>query len=110
MTAVAWPHWRADVIEALAILVTLQPPGPMSWPGLTEAVHWLVDDTFWDQTSPSRHVGTIAARMRPTRSPTGGGPWWRFSTSSDPTHPTTTTSPTPDGRRSPRRQSVPTGS
>ncbi|MEU6073881.1 hypothetical protein [Micromonospora sp. NPDC047074] len=29
--------------------------------GLTEAVHWLIDDTFWDQRHPRHDIGTILA-------------------------------------------------
>ncbi|MEU4366689.1 SCO4402 family protein [Micromonospora chersina] len=59
MTTIAWPERRADIITALSILASLRPHTPTSWPGLTEAVHWLVDDTFWDQRSPHNDVGTI---------------------------------------------------
>lgn len=50
-------------MEALAILATLQPPAPTSWPGLTEAVDWLVNDTFWDQRSPADAIGTILVNV-----------------------------------------------
>ncbi|MET7951230.1 hypothetical protein [Micromonospora sp. NPDC005324] len=62
MTTIAWPDRRADIITALAVLATLRPHTPTSWPGLTEAVHWLIDDTFWDQRSPSSDIGTILSR------------------------------------------------
>ncbi|MEU1687864.1 hypothetical protein [Micromonospora sp. NPDC005707] len=59
MTTIAWPGRRADIIDALAVLATLRPPAPTSWPGLTDAVHWLIDDTFWDQRQPGSDIGTI---------------------------------------------------
>ncbi|WP_433388496.1 SCO4402 family protein [Micromonospora sp. KLBMP9576] len=61
MTAIARPDRRSDIINALSILATLQPHGVRSWPGLTEAVHWLVDDTFWDDRHPRDDIGTVLA-------------------------------------------------
>ncbi len=61
MTTIAWPDRRADIINALSILATLRPHEPTSWPRLTEAVHWLIDDTFWDQRHPRDDIGTILA-------------------------------------------------
>ncbi|XVU21315.1 hypothetical protein ACQPZJ_29080 [Actinoplanes sp. CA-054009] len=59
MTTVVWPDRRADVITALCVLAVLRADGAEAWPGLTEAVHWLVDDTFWDQHDPRSDIGTI---------------------------------------------------
>ncbi|GIF47199.1 hypothetical protein DFJ67_7177 [Asanoa ferruginea] len=61
MATIAWPDRRADIIAGLAVLVTLRAHSLMPWPGLTEAVHWLVDDTHWDQLPPLRDIGTILA-------------------------------------------------
>jgi len=61
MTTIAWPDRRADIINALSVLATLRPHRTTSWPGLTEAVHWLVDDTFWDQHHPRNEIGTVLA-------------------------------------------------
>ncbi|MEV0000693.1 hypothetical protein AB0H28_00195 [Micromonospora sp. NPDC050980] len=61
VTTIAWPGRRADIITALALLATLRPHALTSWPGLTEAVHWLLDDTFWDQCRPHGDIGTILA-------------------------------------------------
>ncbi|MFC0030046.1 hypothetical protein ACFFMM_10980 [Micromonospora chaiyaphumensis] len=61
MTTIAWPDRRADIINALSILAALRPHEPTSWPSLTEAVHWLIDDTFWDQHDPRNDIGTILA-------------------------------------------------
>ncbi|MEU8301146.1 hypothetical protein AB0C04_28140 [Micromonospora sp. NPDC048909] len=63
VTTIAWPDRRADIITALAVLSTLRPHTPTPWPGLTEAVHWLIDDTFWDQHSPASDIGTILASI-----------------------------------------------
>jgi hypothetical protein len=42
--------------------MTLTTRSVESWPGLTEAVHWLVDDTGWDFHPPhDGDVGTILA-------------------------------------------------
>ena len=59
MPAVMWPDRRADIINAVHILALLRPDTPAGWPGLTEAVHWLIDDTFWDQRDPRSDVGSI---------------------------------------------------
>ena len=29
------------------------------WPDLTNAVHWVVDDTWWDDEDPSDSIGSI---------------------------------------------------
>ncbi|RQX09637.1 hypothetical protein DLJ58_14210 [Micromonospora arida] len=61
MIAITWPDRRADITNALSVLATLQPHGIASWPGLTDAVHWLIDDTFWDGHDPRDDIGTILA-------------------------------------------------
>lgn len=53
---------RGDVREALLLLSSDVPaltPSGMDprWPSLTEAIHWLVDDTWWDLRDPSDDVG-----------------------------------------------------
>jgi hypothetical protein len=61
---VEWPERRADVKAAVELLAA-EPPVLQAagmdprWPDLTNAVHWLVDDTWWDQTDPASAVGTI---------------------------------------------------
>lgn len=51
------PGTRADIVVALDLLVTLTPETTERWPGLTEAVHWLVDDTFWDERDVAESIG-----------------------------------------------------
>jgi hypothetical protein len=58
VTNVAWPGRRSDVVNALQILGTARPRELSRWPGLDEAVHWLVDDTWWDHQEPAGD-GTI---------------------------------------------------
>jgi hypothetical protein len=55
---------RLDVLEALDFLSTSVPPlgadgRDHRWPNLTEAVHWLIDDTGWDTRDPAEDVGRI---------------------------------------------------
>ena len=63
---VEWPDRRADVLAALDCLASA-PPGLSGdeadprWPDLTNAVHWLVDDTSWDQRDPRADIGLILA-------------------------------------------------
>lgn len=63
-TDVEWPDRRGDVLSALELLAD-EPPeltengADPRWPDLTNAVHWLVDDTWWDQTDPDESIGTI---------------------------------------------------
>lgn len=63
---VEWPDRRADVLAALDCLASA-PPGLSGdeadprWPDLTNAVHWLVDDTWWDQRDPVADMGLILA-------------------------------------------------
>lgn len=59
MGEVEWPGRRCDVIEALRVLATATPETLRCWPGLTEAVHWLIDDTCWDFLSPAEVIGQI---------------------------------------------------
>lgn len=62
---VGLPGRRADIINALTVLATVTPATLHQWPGLTEAVHWLVDDTGWDlyydtgqeRFNPARAIG-----------------------------------------------------
>jgi hypothetical protein len=67
---IEWPNRRAGVIEALdvlesdpATLLTRSPDGVLPYPSLTDAVHWLVDDTSWDHHDPSESVGTILSNL-----------------------------------------------
>jgi len=61
---IEWPDRRADVINALDVLAADPPvldPGAHDprTPGLEDAVHWLVDDTFWDLRDPAESIGTF---------------------------------------------------
>lgn len=63
--SVAWPDRRGDVLNALDVLAS-EPPTldargqDPRWPDLSNAVHWLVDDTFWDHGEGAREsIGTI---------------------------------------------------
>ncbi|WP_417281634.1 SCO4402 family protein [Amycolatopsis plumensis] len=61
---VAWPERREDVISALGV-VSAEPPTldgagrDTRFPDITNAVHWLVDDTSWDSEDPAASIGTI---------------------------------------------------
>ncbi|MEU3770415.1 hypothetical protein AB0E55_35590 [Amycolatopsis keratiniphila] len=61
---VAWPGRREDVLNALRVLAA-EPPvldgvgRDDRLPDLTNAVHWLVDDTPWDLVDPATSIGTI---------------------------------------------------
>ena len=57
MTELGAPGLRADLVVALDVLMTLTPQTVERWPGLTEAVHWLVDDTWWDQRDVAESIG-----------------------------------------------------
>jgi hypothetical protein len=61
---VAYPDRRQDVLNALGLLAADVPDldgagRDTRWPNLTEAVHWLVDDTAWDVHDPIGSIGTI---------------------------------------------------
>jgi hypothetical protein len=61
---VQWPDWRGDVLNALDVLASepleLQGDEPdPRWPDLTNAIHWLVDDTWWDHHDPRESIGLI---------------------------------------------------
>ncbi|UMP03554.1 SCO4402 family protein [Amycolatopsis sp. EV170708-02-1] len=66
---VAWPERREDVLAALRVLAA-EPPvldgagRDTRWPDLTNAVHWLVDDTPWDLVDPVKSIGTILRDSR----------------------------------------------
>ena len=47
---------REDVIEGLKVLANPE-PAEGRWPDLTAAIHWVVDDTFWDQHDPADDIG-----------------------------------------------------
>lgn len=57
------PDRRLDVLNALDTLAA-DPPEMVDgadprWPSVTDAVHWLVDDTWWDHDDPIESVGTL---------------------------------------------------
>lgn len=66
---VEWPDWRSDVIEALRALadeelhVVWRNREP-STPSLTDAVHWLIDDSWFDTKSATSMVGRLFADER----------------------------------------------
>jgi hypothetical protein len=61
---VAWSDRREDVLSALRVLAA-EPPvldnesRDTRRPDLTNAVHWLIDDTSWDLQDPVTSIGTI---------------------------------------------------
>jgi hypothetical protein len=61
---VEWPFRREDVLFALDTLAA-EPPDLQGdeldprWPDLKNAVHWLVDDTWWDHNDPRESIGTM---------------------------------------------------
>ncbi len=62
--SVTWPDRRADVISGLDTLASAPPvlqagQSDPRWPDLTNAVHWVVDDTWWDSHDPADSVGLI---------------------------------------------------
>jgi len=59
MKEMEWLGWRMDVIDALEALARLPTADPSPRPDLTNAVHWLVDDTWWDLRPPAEHIGFI---------------------------------------------------
>lgn len=68
---VEWPERREDVLNGLDALASdpvLNGDGvDQRWPDLTNVVHWVVDDTWWDHADPSESVGTVlvdAAEVR----------------------------------------------
>ena len=56
---VAYPDRRDDVVAALERLAAIDRSTVSDWPDLTNSVHWLVDDTFWDVRPASSDIGTI---------------------------------------------------
>lgn len=66
---VAWHGQREDVLSAFRTLAA-EPPvldgegRDTRWPDLTNAVHWLVDDTPWDLVDPATSIETILHNSR----------------------------------------------
>src|SRR4051794_29501147 len=60
---VEWPDRRGDVVAALCALESepvLSDEGfDQRWPDITNAVHWLVDDTGWDSRPPEESIGEL---------------------------------------------------
>jgi hypothetical protein len=58
---IEWPDRRQDVLNALDILQTagLSAQEAGTSPTTTDAVHWLVDDTFWDMRDPGDDIGAL---------------------------------------------------
>jgi hypothetical protein len=57
--SIAWQGQRTDVIDALRTLSTLKPAETDRDPEFTQAVHALVDDTWWEHQDPSGYVGLV---------------------------------------------------
>lgn len=61
--AVEFPHRREDVLNGLEALsdepVTDGSGHDPRWPDLRNAVHWVVDDTAWDDRPAASDVGTL---------------------------------------------------
>lgn len=57
--SIAWPGQRRDVIAALRTLSTLAPGEAERDPEFTEAVHALVEDTWWEHQDPHGYVGLV---------------------------------------------------
>lgn len=56
---VEWPDRRLDIIAALNVLAAPDPAAPRRYPNLTDAIHWLIDDTWWDKHDPARDIGKL---------------------------------------------------
>lgn len=62
LVTLEWPDRREDVLAGLECLAA-EPPrlsgsdADPRWPDVTNAIHWLVDDTWWDTTDPSESIG-----------------------------------------------------
>ncbi|GAA3845123.1 hypothetical protein GCM10022243_09260 [Saccharothrix violaceirubra] len=62
---IRYPGRRGDVVEALALFVALTPENVAHRPGdLDDAVHWLVDDTFWDLHDVADSIGFLLRDKR----------------------------------------------
>jgi hypothetical protein len=61
--SVKWPDRRADVVDGLDILAgkpVLDAAGEdQRRPDLTDAVNWVVDDTYWDARDPADSIGLL---------------------------------------------------
>ncbi|HVX45248.1 MAG TPA: hypothetical protein VHC49_15265 [Mycobacteriales bacterium] len=59
MTEPLWTTRRRDVINALDRLASISPDNVTDSPTLTDTIHWLVDDTDWDQRAPAEDIVTV---------------------------------------------------
>ena len=57
--AVEWAGRRQDIIEALRVFAAPDAAASARYPSLTDAVHWLIDDTWWDQRDPAGDIGLL---------------------------------------------------
>jgi len=63
-SSVKYPQFRLNVIEGLRILASRDAAekwlaGEATYPSLTDGVHWLIDDTFWDVRPVADSVGIL---------------------------------------------------
>jgi hypothetical protein len=56
---VEWPDRRLDIIAALNVLAAPDPAVPDRHPSLTDPIHWLIDDTWWDKHDPAPDIGKL---------------------------------------------------
>lgn len=47
------------MIDALDRLATITPANISEWPELRNAIHWLIDETWWDHHPPEEPIGLI---------------------------------------------------
>jgi hypothetical protein len=59
MPDLAWPDRRADVVAAQRRLADISPSDAGRWPDLANVVHWLVDDTSWDDRPSAQDIGLL---------------------------------------------------
>lgn len=59
VTDVEWPGRREEIAMALEVLSTISPATTERYPRLKDAVHWLVDNTWWDDFDPANDIGKI---------------------------------------------------
>jgi hypothetical protein len=61
---VEFPEMRLNALVGIDTLAEAPPillPGQRDgrWPDLTNAIHWMIDDTSWDHRPPHETIGTL---------------------------------------------------
>jgi hypothetical protein len=58
MEVLKYPDWRENIVAGLEFFAS-RTFASQEWPDVTNAVHWIIDDTSWDKHPPRDDLGIL---------------------------------------------------